>query len=307
MSRVGDNFGIIGSIPGSSSGANYTLRWHPDRKDWPSTGEGMVIDSPAAYGLILVRILVKNNNTDLAHVQQLIDACKLSEGKPHHSKGVAPFSFDLFANLSASNLANSILNITARTEKAVPPFNVPHPRSVTRELARAGIHGGSYHTSTNVNLTLAGNEAIAAVEGYSGFKDLNNGWVTYETQGLFGSNYLARAWTFINALEVLLPTEALYPIHDPTRVSLQTNQAYLFTFSSKPPLGITGFWSLTLYNATELLLPNPENIYAVGDRSNLTYPDGTLVYGTSSSSSEGMFQVVIQSQSNPPPSNWTNK
>lgn len=210
---------------------------------------------------------------------------------------------------STSNLAYSVLELTARTGKAVPPFNVPHPGSVVEELRVAGIYGGSYHNSTSVNLTSAGNEAITTVENYSksAFNDLNNGWITYKIQGLWGSNYIARAFTFISALEVLLPTEALYPTHDPVHVSLPSNESYLYTFSSKPPLGITGFWSLTLYNATGYLLPNPENIYAVGDRSNLMYPDGSLVYGTSSSSGEGIFQVLVQSGGVRPPFNWTNK
>jgi len=109
--------------------------------------------------------------------QQLIDVCKLFKGAAHHSNGVTPFTFALFANLSTSNLAYSVLELTARTAKAVPPFHVPHPGSVVEKLTLAGIYSGSYHSSNSVNLTSAENEAITAVESCSGsaFKDLNNG------------------------------------------------------------------------------------------------------------------------------------
>lgn len=253
--------------------------------------------------------MVKNNGTDLAHVQQLINTCKLSKGPPHPSNGVAPFSFDVYRNLSASNFAYSVLEATALTQKAVPPFNVPDPESVVEELRAAGISDGRYLHPHSVNLTSVGNEATAAAENYSmsAFKDLNNGWITYKIQGLWGSNYLARSYTFIQALEVLLPTEALYPTHLPARINVSSTQSYLYTFSSRPPLGITGYWSLTLYNLTDGLVSNPENIYSVGDRSNLTYPDGSLVYGSGDNQNDEMFQILVQSQGVPPPSNWTQK
>jgi len=62
-----------------------------------------------------------------------------------------------------------------------------------------------------------------------------------------------------------------------------------------------------MYNAAGFLIANPTNVYAVGDRSNLTYPDGSLVYGTEGSTSDRSFQVLIQSAANPPPANWTKK
>ncbi|GKU13491.1 unnamed protein product [Fusarium langsethiae] len=40
----------------------------------------------------------------------------------------------------------------------------------------------------------------------------------------------------------------------------------------------------------------------VGDRSNLTFSDGTLI----SDGGEGPFQVLLQDSDMVPPSNWTN-
>ncbi|GKU16839.1 unnamed protein product, partial [Fusarium langsethiae] len=47
---------------------------------------------------------------------------------------------------------------------------------------------------------------------------------------------------------------------------------------------------------------NEQDKYMVGDRSNLTFSDGTLI----SDGGEGPFQVLLQDSDMVPPSNWTN-
>lgn len=80
----------------------------------------------------------------------------------------------------------------------------------------------------------------------------------------------------------------------------------MYTFSSTPPLAAGGFWSLTLYNDTGYLVANSLNRYSVGDRSNITFADGTLVYGEAGDE-DGEFQVLVQPDGTSPPANWTNK
>ena len=61
-----------------------------------------------------------------------------------------------------------------------------------------------------------------------------------------------------------------------------------------------------MYGADNYLIPNSGNRYAIGDRSNLTYADGDLVYGNASSRN-GPFQILIQPADMMQPANWTNK
>lgn len=68
-----------------------------------------------------------------------------------------------------------------------------------------------------------------------------------------------------------------------------------------------GFWSLTMYNSQEFLVENQFDKYSVGDRSNITYPDGSMVYGSGAVKRDGMFQVLVQAGNMVPPRNWTNK
>ena len=60
-----------------------------------------------------------------------------------------------------------------------------------------------------------------------------------------------------------------------------------------------------MYDNEGYLVSNPENKFAVGDRSNITFPNGDLVYG--SGTEDGTFQVLVQDANSIPPSNWTAK
>jgi hypothetical protein len=72
---------------------------------------------------------------------------------------------------------------------------------------------------------------------------------------------------------------------------------------------VTGFWSLTIYGPDNYLIPNPRGTYGVGDRSNLTSADGTLVYasGDLGGLRDGAFQVLVRTADVIPLNNWTNK
>jgi len=72
----------------------------------------------------------------------------------------------------------------------------------------------------------------------------------------------------------------------------------LFTFSSIPP--IKGFSSLIAYNLAGYLIPNSIDRHSLGDRSNLTFPDGTPLYVDGVATKDGSFQILLEST---PPSN----
>jgi hypothetical protein len=277
----------------------------------------MTIDSPVAYGTLSIRILVRNNGSDLAQAREIIDSCNLTkaEGRPQSiDNGTAPLSLATFANISFVDVSTAsgavdLLELTARTLDACPPFNVTNPATVVGELEAAGVYGGSYHSPADVNLTASANDGLAALSASAAtdFLELNNGWVRLARQGLYGNNYLARAFVAKTAYPAPVESEVIYPSRRGANLSLASGEAYLYTFSTKPPLGTTGFWSLTMYNREGFLVANPVNVYAIGDRSNLTYPDGSPVYGIKRSTSDGSFQVLIQSAATPPPANWTQK
>jgi hypothetical protein len=270
----------------------------------------MTIDSPVAYGTLFIRILVRNNGTDLMKVREIIDRSSLKKtetSKPPAGSTIQPLSVATFAHISNMSLPRAILELTARTLDASPPINVTNPGAVVKELHEAGIYEDSYSQPAGINLTATADDALSTLmsPSNSDSQALNNGWFQYAIQGLYGSNYLARAQVALAGTFFSVPSEVIYPFHKPVKLSVAIGRAYLYTFSSKPPLGPTGFWSLTIYNASGKLIPNPLNVYALGDRSNITYPDGSLVYGKESNGSDQSFQILVQSAT--PPANWTSK
>ena len=131
------------------------------------------------------------------------------------------------------------------------------------------------------------------------------------TQGNFGPNYAHRAYVARTGYQQIVPYIVQYPgLNGPAfgPYTLPANRSFLYTFSKKPPvINVTGgFWSLTYYGPDQYLIPNPINTYSLGDRSNLTYPDGTSIYGTGSDpTKDGPFKILVQQADIAPPKNWT--
>ncbi|MGC2574049.1 MAG: DUF1214 domain-containing protein, partial [Candidatus Nitrosopolaris sp.] len=109
-----------------------------------------------------------------------------------------------------------------------------------------------------------------------------NGWLLNLSPGTYGTQYLIRAaiakfGTGGNAAE-----EAFYPVAetDSNGTALTGGKNYTMHFkpSQIPPVSPVGFWSITAYNSTQRLIPNPINRYWIGaDTQGITYnKDGSL-------------------------------
>jgi hypothetical protein len=274
----------------------------------------------------MIRIVVKNSGTDLDAVHAIQSQIKMAtikrEGKP-----LAPtLTPGLLGNGQLSDSALLLpfdFSIAQTTETLqllaqLNPSNPPEDRSdftcVNAILNAAGIKDGKYTPPTGISYgqvsTLVG-EKIAGLLSPSNHGIDQNNWFDLlpSLSGDFHTHYTARAFIAWFGYLQLDEYEALYPTyHDPTLPSIQSalhleaNESYIMTFSSKPP--VTGFWSLTAYNSTNYLIPNSLNRYSLGDRSNLTYADGTQVYADPNRN--GAFSILIQPADIPPSSNWTS-
>lgn len=321
--RYGDDFANVGSVHKNPSG-QYLLRRATDCGKEPGyeagDGDGQYqgyINSPTTDGTIIVRILVKNNGSDLTYVQSVLEACKLTPLNRTNTSGDAgdPFSNPKasFAGYEAAgaNTSLAVMELLAQLAFSNPPMNRRDIGHVNKELEAAGVFNGVYKPPPGVNLTYAYAKLSAAIETYAttAIQHFGNGWIRNVPQGIYASNYLARATIAAVTGGYLEQTtdQVLYVFPDDRNLMLATNQSYIYTFSRKPPVASDGFWSLTLYDSQGAFVVNPENKYEVGDRSNITYPDGKLVYGgDGTSDADGAFQVLVQPYSVPPPANWTS-
>lgn len=212
----------------------------------------------------------------------------------------------------SSDTPTQVMQLTARIAPYSPARNSSDQACVDANLKAAGIEGRIYKPQKGQNLQAFFKKTqynmVAVAESPLNSMDMGHNWTSLRShvQGDFGSNYAVRESVATTGYLMLKSDEAIYPTYSSSDLSLSESQAYVFTFESKPPLNSKGFWSLTAYNAQHFLIPNDENVYALGSRSNITYSDGSLVY-ENDDHADTSFQLLIQPQSVQPPSNWTNK
>jgi hypothetical protein len=269
------------------------------------------ITSPSSVGTILLRVETKNNNTDAAYVQSYIANATLNAINPRTPSlpALTLADFEGLSNISAV----SILQLAARFQTRAPPEAASFKTAVPPIFALAGISNGTYTQPSSANLTQAAalvkSSTTSFEEAPCSYTELGNGWSVLSSSiiGTFDSGraIIARTLTATALYLANNASETLYPTLGSTQLNLTDSEAYLFTFSGKPPISDAGFWSVTMYDDDGYLVNNTLNTYAVGDRSNITYSDGTLVYDNSTEN--GTFQVLIQDANVIPPTNWTAK
>ena len=107
-----------------------------------------------------------------------------------------------------------------------------------------------------------------------------NGWGINYSGSQFGQDYLLRAAVAMDQIYVLPAAEALYP-NARTDVSgkpLDGRNSYILRFAKDQLPRVDAFWSATMYFAKGLMVPNPIQRYAIGDRTTglTTASDGSL-------------------------------
>jgi hypothetical protein len=114
------------------------------------------------------------------------------------------------------------------------------------------------------------------------FKDAGrqaNGWQLSTKTGLYGTDYLQRAFITAIGLGANRPQDAVYPTSDIDGDGKPYDGANKYTLvfpkGQLPP--VQGFWSLTMYDADYFFVNNPLNRYSISPRQPLkSNEDGSL-------------------------------
>jgi hypothetical protein len=180
--------------------------------------------------------------------------------------------------------AGAYFNLLARLMKDNPPAKEDAP--MVAKLARLGIVPGQEFDISKAdpavvkglqNVPKVGFEKIMGHFKYAG-KDVN-GW-TFSTQtGLYGTDYLQRAFITAIGLGANRPQDAVYPTSQVDAVGKPYSGAnkYVINFPKGQTPPANAFWSITMYNADYFFVDNPLNKYTVSPRDALKFnPDGSL-------------------------------
>ena len=107
-----------------------------------------------------------------------------------------------------------------------------------------------------------------------------NGWLFTTKAGVYGTDYLQRAFVTAIGLGANRPQDAIYPVSQ--RASpiepYEGGHNYTLRFPKGQLPPVKGFWSLTMYDEDMFFVANPINRYSMSLRTNPKFePDGSLV------------------------------
>ena len=107
-----------------------------------------------------------------------------------------------------------------------------------------------------------------------------NGWLFTTGTGVYGTDYLQRAFITAIGLGANRPQDAVYPMSQ--RASLlepyEGGHKYALRFEKGRLPPVRGFWSLTMYDEQMFFVANPINRYSMSLRTHPKFePDGSLV------------------------------
>ncbi len=240
--------------------------------------------SPTAMVWILGRIYCTGTPKDYKAVHELQDKITLvplsSYGKPYTPPaGTVDPSID--TKTAVRDQVNALdagayFNLMAQLMKDNPPTAEDAP--ILARMAKLGIVPGQPFDLTKLTpdaqnaLKTAPKAAFGKIMGY--FKDagkVENGWAFFTKTGIYGTDYLDRAFVTAIGLGANRPQDAVYPTSevDASGKPYSGANKYVMHFDKGLTPPANGFWSLTMYNAEYFFVDNTLNRYTLSARNKL--------------------------------------
>lgn len=261
---------------------------------WQGTlPKGMrLIRSPTEMGWIIGRIQT-NGAADYDHVHGLqagLKATPLSRwGKPETAAATPTpdASIDMKTppvQQVATMAPQAFFASFAELMKRNPPHASDY--AIVLRMERLGLVPGQGFDLSKADpavqrgLTRAAADAWQRIVTRRKALPIRGGWGAIgSTVGVYGNDYLARAFIGFAGLGALPPEEAIYPLaalgDDSKPLSGASNYVLHFEKDQIPPAD--AFWSLTMYGEDQFFVANPIDRFAIGDRDKLRFnPDGSL-------------------------------
>lgn len=240
--------------------------------------------SPTAIVWVLGRIYCTGTPDDYAAVHKMQDEISVvplsAYGKPYTPPaGQVDPSIDMKTPVREqvnALTAEAYFSLLATLLKDNRPAKADAP--MVAKLAKLGIVPGQPFDASKL-----GDEAATALadvpklgfEKIMGhFKEagrMENGWTFSTKTGLYGTDYLQRAFVTAIGLGANRPQDAVYPTSEADAEGKPYNGSnkYVMHFDKGQLPPADGFWSLTMYNGEYFFVANPLNRYSISARQNL--------------------------------------
>jgi hypothetical protein len=185
--------------------------------------------------------------------------------------------------------AAAYFTLLAKLMKDNPPAEADAP--MVKKLATIGIVPGKDFDSQKLPASAAKSIPKAAQDKIMGHfqqggSDLN-GWIFTTKAGVYGTDYLQRAFITAIGLGANRPQDAVYPTSaaDTEGKPYSGANKYTVHFAKGRTPPANAFWSITMYDANYFFVDNPLSKYTVSPRNDLQYND------------DGSLDLYIQNES----------
>jgi hypothetical protein len=282
------------AVPGKRTTGTKAQTYAITGPSWKGTlPSGLTeLKSPTNLVWILGRTYSTGTPEDYEVVHALMDRYTLvplsAHGKPY-TPGAGRMDADVDMKTAVREQVNSLdaeayFALLARLMKANPPAAADAP--MVAKLARIGIVPGNDFDIDRLDPAVKKGLALAPKAGagkiMAHFKDagiIENGWTFSTKTGLYGTDYLQRAFIAAIGLGANRPQDAVYPTSEVDAEGNRYSGAheYVMHFGRGQAPPAEGFWSLTMYDADYFFVDNPLNRYTLSSRFDFEYnADGSL-------------------------------
>src|SRR5271166_969170 len=261
---------------------------------WSGTLPNNVTEVKSATGMVWVlgRIYCTGTPEDYKAVHALQDKFAVvplsSYGKPYTPPpGQVDPNFDMKTAVrkQVDGLdIDAYFSRLAQLMKTNPPAAADAP--MVANMAKIGLIPGQDFDPSK--LGAFDKEAIKAVPKLAQVKIMEfakkvepvNGWLVFHKTGLYGTDYLDRAFITAIGLGANRPQDAIYPTGQKDGSGGDFDAAskkYILHFDKGQMPPVNGFWSLTMYDASYFFVPNSLNRYNLSQRNKfVTNADGSV-------------------------------
>ena len=286
-----DGWTNVFSIPGSRTTGTQAQTFAITGPSWSgAVPKGLTqLKSPTAIVWLLGRIYCTGTPEDYAEVHALQDAFKLQPlstwGKDYTPPGgkVDPAIDmkkpvrDQVNGLSTVEFFTLLADLVKRNPPAPPDAPALERFKAIGLIPGQGFDGKTLDSRWDRRLPQLSYDRIML---HAMSLKRENGWLFTTKTGLYGTNYLQRAFITAVGLGANRPQDAVYPMSQ--RASLleayEGGNTYTLRFEKGQLPPVKGFWSLTMYDEQMFFVANPINRYSMSLRTNPKLePDGSLV------------------------------
>jgi len=288
-----DGWTNVFQVPGSRTTGTGAQTYAITGPGWSGTIPAGVREykSPTSLVWILGRIYCTGTPEDYAAVHALQDQMGLvplsSYGKSYTPPaGTVDPAIDMKTPVRDQvNRMDALAYFTLLAElmKTNPPSAADAP--ALAKYAKIGLVPGQDFDKSKFNADfvkripqLGFDRIMLQMRVNSAVKDVN-GWFYTTKTGLYGTDYLMRAFVTAIGLGANRPQDAVYPtsLKDAHGNSYDGANRYVIRFEKGETPPVKGFWSITMYDNHYFFVANPINRYSISPRQNLkANPDGSV-------------------------------